>query len=370
MKLNNVIAKKMTFGLVCLISTNVSLMSNVYAAEKEPKSKLVSIMQATQQNISPVAWLPGNVTSRLNARLSSEQSGRLVWILDVGAVVNEGQAVAKLDTQSLELQLAERQTLLRQQKTNTTYLQKQHKRLSALLNNNSTARIELDRVERDLAVAKEELNNLKIQIKRTQLAIERATIRAPFDGNINQRMAQKGEYISVGTPLVQLVDPKSLDISISAPLALAPYLQNQDEILVKWSDHIETLPVRTWSPAGEQSSRTFNVRLDASQLSLMSGTAVSVSLPKDSPSLSTMVPRDALILREKRTFVMTVDGENKAHHVDVSVGRGQGELVAVSGQITAGDNVIVRGGERLKDGDKVRIQKLELTDQGSQVAVN
>ena len=342
------------------LSVSLLLVGSIANAAQDD-SKLVSVMQAKQESVAPVVWLPGNITSRLNVRLSSEQNGRLMWIKDIGEKVNKGDALAKIDTQQVEYQLAEQQSQFRQQKSNTEYLRKQLKRQKALIHNNSTARIELDRTERDLNVAVEVLNSLSIQISRTELTIERSTIRAPFDGRVNQRMAQQGEYVVVSSPLIQLVDPLSLDIKIAAPLSVEPFLKRGDNIVVKWNNQLRSLPVRTWSPAGEQSSRTFEVFLDASNLDLMSGSAVTVSLPKELASMNTIVPRDALILRESETFVITVDQDNAAHKIDVLVGRGVGSWISVTGKIIAGDRVIVRGGERLKDGEKVRFEANEST---------
>lgn len=333
------------------------LLSKSALALNEPKPSLVSVKQAKQQQISPTVWLSGNVISRLDSRISSEQNGRLTWILDIGSQVNKGDPIAKLDARELKLQIEERQAQLRRQQANINYLKEQKKRLKALLSNNSTSRIELDRVVRDLNVAKEELAVLETQIKRNQLAIEKTIVRAPFDGQINRRLSQPGEYVTAGTALVQLVDPVSLDISVAAPLSLASYLTRESQVLVKWNDQLKTIPVRTWSPAGDQSTRTFNVRLDASNLNLLSGEDVTVSMPSAQVSLSTMVPRDALILRDKETYVVTVDKENVVHKVSVLLGHGEGDWISVNGLISAGDQVIVRGGERLKEGQKVRLDK-------------
>ena len=93
---------------------------------------------------------------------------------------------------------------------------------------------------------------------------------------------------------------------------------------------------------------------------------VIVSLPKAKGNLTTMVPRDALVLRETETFVVTVDQDHTAHKVAVLVGRGEGDWISVTGEVIAGDRVVVRGGERLKDGQKVRFSEID----NSSIAAN
>ncbi|TQV72357.1 efflux RND transporter periplasmic adaptor subunit [Aliikangiella marina] len=356
------------FGLAA--STTI-LSSRVIAAEagKEPPASLVTTKAAKQQQVSPTIWLAGNVINRMSAQISAEQSGRLTQLLDIGESVKAGDIIAKLDARELELQIAERKAQLRRHAANIDYLSKQQDRLSALLDNNSTARIELDRVTRDLNIAEEERNSLKIQIKQIRLTLDRATIRAPFSGKINRKLAEVGEYVTVGTTLVELVDPSSIDVSVAAPFSVAPHLQQQGNVLIKWQDKLESVPVRTWSPAGDQASRTFNVRLDASSLGLVGGSSVSVSLPSDQIIDSTMVPRDALILRDKQTFVVTVDDQLQAKRIEVSLGRGVGDWISVAGSINPGDQVIIRGGERLRDGQKVRIAQTPINTSES-IAAN
>jgi hypothetical protein len=161
---------------------------------------------------------------------------------------------------------------------------------------------------------------------------------------------------------VQLVDTTHLDIKISAPLSIASFIKAKAKLMVKWQNKLIELPVRTWSQAGDQASRTFDVRLAADGLELISGSAVTVSLPKQTSKEATLVTRDALVLREKETFVLTIDDQNQAKKVNVLVGQGVGQWVSITGALSAGDNVIIRGAERLQEDQKVRTdEKLTIT---------
>jgi multidrug efflux pump subunit AcrA (membrane-fusion protein) len=53
--------------------------------------------------------------------------------------------------------------------------------------------------------------------------------------------------------------------------------------------------------------------------------------------------------------VYRIDENNIAQRVVVTLGVGQGELVSVTGELSAGDSVAVRGVERLADGQEVRL---------------
>lgn len=333
-----------------------------YFADDEEKGHLVTLATAKTEQVRPTIWLPGNVISRQNSPISAEETGALLWIVDVGTQVKQGQLLATIDNRHLKLQLARQQAQVKQYEANVDYLTKQKKRLSTLSQKNNTSISEFERVTKDLVVANNEVIALEMQVKQTELAIEKTQIIAPFTGNISQRFAHVGELITQGRPLVQLVDTTHLDIKVSAPLAIAEFIQANAEVMVKWQDKLIALPIRTWSQAGDQESRTFDVRLAADGLNLISGSAVTVSLPKQLSKEATLVPRDALVLRERETFVLTVDDEDKAKKVNVLVGQGVGQWVSVTGALWAGDDVIVRGGERIKEGEKIRTnEKLTIT---------
>ena len=325
-----------------------------YFADEEEKAHLVTVAVAKTEQVSPTIWLPGNVISRQNSPISAEQTGALLWIVDVGTQVEKGQLLATIDNRHLKLQLARQQAQVKQHQADVDYLIKQKARLSTLKQMNNTSVSEFERVIKDLVIASNEVIALDMQVKQTELDIEKTQITAPFSGNISQRFAHIGELITQGRPLVQLVDTTHLDIKISAPLSIASFIKADAKVMVKWQDKLIELPVRTWSQAGDQSSRTFDVRLAADGLTLISGSAVTVSLPKQSSKEATLVPRDALVLREKETFVLTIDDQRQAKKVNVIVGQGVGQWVSILGALGSGDEVIVRGGERLQEGDKVR----------------
>jgi RND family efflux transporter MFP subunit len=339
---------------VITIASSFVINVNATAEDKAKPGQLVSVERVKNEQVNPTLWLPGNVISRMNAPISAEQTGQLLWIEDVGTQVEKGQVIAKIDNRHLKLQLSGQQAQVKRYQADVVYLTSQKKRMSALSQKNNTAISELERITKDLAVAESEVLTLGMSIKQTELAIEKTEIIAPFKGSISQRFAHVGELISVGRSLVQLVDTDNLDIMIAAPISIAPFLEKGAKVLVKWRNKLVELPVRTWSQAGVQSSRTFDVRLDAQNLALLAGSAVTVSLPKEQVSQATLVPRDALVLREKETFVLTIDEENNAKKVNVLVGQGSGSWISVSGAIWAGDEVIIRGGERLQEGQKVR----------------
>ena len=354
-----------TFAFISIIGL-LSFSQQANAAEEEKPAHLVSVESVKKEQVKPSIWLPANVISRKNAPISAEQTGQLLWIEDVGSQVSKGQLLAQIDDRHMKLQLARQRVEVKQYQAEVDYLTGQKARFLKLREKNNSALSEYERVNKDLTIAINEVAALNISVEQTLLALEKTMIKAPFAGNISQRFAHVGELITIGRPLVQLIDTKHLDIKIAAPIAIAPFLQRGSKVMVKWNQTLLELPIRTWSQAGEQASRTFDVRLSADGIAILAGTAVTVSLPKQAPKEAILVPRDALILRENETYVLTIDDEQKAQKVAVLVGQGVDSWISVTGALSIDDNVVVRGGERLQSGEKVRF----LSDKKSDLIAN
>jgi membrane fusion protein, multidrug efflux system len=342
-----------TFTFISAI-TLLSFSQESNAAATEKPAHLVSVESVKKEQVNPSIWLPANVISRKNSPISAEQTGQLLWIEDVGSQVKKGQLLAQIDDRHLKLQLAGQRAQVKQHQADVDYLTGQKARFLKLREKNNSALSEFERVNKDLIIAINEVAALNISVEQTLLSLEKTVIRAPFSGSISQRFAHIGELISIGRPLVQLIDTKNLDIKIAAPLSIAPFLQRGSKVMVKWNQTLLELPVRTWSQAGDQASRTFDVRLAADGIAMLAGTAVTVSLPKQSPKDAILVPRDALMLRENETYVLTIDDDQQAQKVAVLVGQGVKSWVSVTGALSVNDSVVVRGGERLQSGEKVR----------------
>lgn len=354
---------RQTFRL--LVWGSALALTAAHAAESPPA--LVTVAPVEVQQVAPVQWLPANVISRNDAQIASEQAGQIRWVAEVGSRVKRGEALARIDDQALKLTLAEQEAVLQRLRASESYFEKQLQRLQTLLANNSVARTEMDATERDRAINEASIKQQQVLIAQSKLAIEQARIAAPFDGVIVSRRVQPGEYVQIGQPVAQLTDIVGLDVQVQAPLALAEYLARDQRLSVEYGDRLIELPLRSWTPAGNVASRSFEIRLDARALNAMPGMAVRVAVPKAASENALVIPRDALVIREQQMFVLKVTDDAVVQKLAVVPGAGAGERIAVSGELKAGDQVIIRGAESAQPGQKVRLAGKQ---SGAQVALS
>jgi len=313
----------------------------------------VKVANVLEQPLAPEIKIPGTVVSRNDANIAAEVSGRLLKVAEVGTRVKQGDIIAKLDERPLRFQLDENNASIKSLEASFNYSQKQVIRLTKLSQNNNTARTQLDQSISQRDMASQDLAKAKVAKERTLYQLERTRIRAPFPGQVIERYQQAGEFSSIGRQVVRLVDTTNIEISAQAPVKIANQLKDRMKVTLDDGFKIISAEVRAIIAVGDNRSRNFELRITAPEGVWIVGSAIRVSLPTEQPRSVVTVPRDALILRQDSIYVFKITNDNTATRVDVKTGMGKGDLIEVIGDIVSGDRVVVRGGERLREGQPV-----------------
>jgi RND family efflux transporter MFP subunit len=305
--------------------------------------------------ITSTVNVTGTVVSRQDANLAAELAGRLSWVAEVGEYIAEGEPVAVVDDHLLRLDLRNDEAQITRLQTDLGWQQRQIERLTKLAVQNNTAKSELDELKSRREMLQQELRIAEIERDRTRYDLQRTQVLAPFDGIIVERMSSTGEYTQPGTELLRLVNTDEVEVSATAPLRVARYSRAGEAVVVSSGEHSELTPIRSLIPVGDGRSHMMEVRISLASNEWLIGEAVTVEIPDSAREEQLTVPRDALVLRDKLVYLFTVDAEDVAHRIAVSPGTGMGENIAISGPLSAGDRVVIRGGERLRDGQSVRV---------------
>jgi RND family efflux transporter MFP subunit len=332
-----------------------SLMLLPLLARAQVPAPPVELADVNAREISSSVRVTGTVLSRQDADLASELEGRLSWVAEVGDHIARGEAVAVVDDHLLRLDLRNDEAEIARLQADLGWQARQIARLSKLAVQNNTAKSELDELTSRREMLEQELRIAEINRDRTLYDLERTRVMAPFDGIIAERMMDSGEYTGAGAELVRLVNTRQVEVSAQAPLRVARHNRPGEQVLVSSDVASQLTPIRSLIPVGDGRSHMMEVRVSLSGDNWLIGEAVTVELPDSAREEHLTVPRDALVLRDKRVFLFTVDSDGIAHQVTVSPGTGLGDKIAVSGALNAGDRVVVRGAERLRDGQAVRI---------------
>lgn len=310
---------------------------------------------ATMQMLAPSVEVPGTVVSRYDSRLASELAAKLVWIAEVGTEVAKGDTVARLEDLTFKIREMEAQSLVDREKARVSFLESEMKRLEQLSDRNLSARSQLDQTASDLAIAKSNHRIAQAQLGYAQIAMHITQIRAPFDGVITERLRNLGERLTVADEVVRLVDPNSLEVVARAPLSTVNFIDKGDVLAMSNDYRDGDAAIRTIVPFGNPQSHMFEIRLDANPELWTVGESVRLTMPTAEAKEVLAVPRDALILRRDGSSVFIVTDQSTVNRVQVIVGLGAGALIEVFGELSAGDEVVIRGAEGLSDGTMIDI---------------
>ncbi len=348
------VASALAVSLAASFSPRAKAQDAAPAAPAPPPAP-VEVAQARGAQLAPLLWAPGSVVSREDARVASEQDGRVVRVAEVGVSVRRGDTLAQLDDALLRLQERQNLSELERIQARLDYARSQEQRLGQLVQKHSIAGAQHDEARSQRRVLEQELQGARVALDQTRHRLRNTTVRAPFDGTVVERFIQSGEYLGTGMAVVRLVNTQRLEVKAQAPVNLAARLKPGMEVAIREGEAELRQSVRAVVPVGDESSRQFEVRvaLDATRWPI--GSALQVGLPSAEPRDVVAVPRDALVLRPSETFVVRVAADDTAQRVPVRTGSAQGELVEVIGDVQAGDRLVVRGGERIAPGQKVKV---------------
>ncbi|UCC56829.1 MAG: efflux RND transporter periplasmic adaptor subunit [Gammaproteobacteria bacterium] len=336
-------------GIACML-----LAASGFAIANDTTVPVV-VASAMEREMTPESHIAGTVMSRNDTRLAAQVEGRVVWVAEVGTQLPRDEAATRLDDTLIREELAEHEASVARARASVEYNKAELSRLEKLAEKNHAARSRIDEVRRDLAVARSDYTASQARVKQSREKLKRTSIRVPFGGVVTERFIQAGEWADAGTAVIRLVDTASLEVQAWVPVSVLPFVAPGMELRFVANGTEGTGRVRTLVPVGNQQSRLYELRLTLDDPRWSSGQSVRIAIPAAASRTATVVPRDALVLRRDGVSVFRVDENNLAEQVSVTTGIADGDYIEVSGDIMPGDRVIIRGSERLRSGQPVKV---------------
>ncbi len=159
---------------------------------------------------------PASVISLNHATISAEISGQITTIFaEAGETVKKGERLASIDCRSYDLAYKQALAALKVAKTQFNLAKKQFVRNQGLVRRGTISRETFDQADAHQRTTLADIELKNIQIAIAKLAVSRCQILAPFNGQITQRMVQKGQLVTPATPLFHLLQTNALEIKAS-----------------------------------------------------------------------------------------------------------------------------------------------------------
>ena len=315
-------------------------------ASRQPRLTNVEVQTIHPTVLEEYLTLTGHTESIHDVILSSELGGTVMELhTDRGDQVGRGQVLAKVSADMYEAQLAEAQANLRLKQAGL-------KKAKALYERGSISPMQRlqAQVEHDAAEANEKL---------AESRLERAIIKAPFSGMIDDRFADRGEMVPPGGRLFRLVVRGKM--KIKSELAEPDVSTFHPGITAEV--HIDAFPDTVFqaklvyvAASAHQASRTFpcEFELDNPKELIRGGMMVRIRVLKDTHQDVLVLPQTALVETETGRNVFVLEGEN-VRKKDVTLGASNHGMVIVANGLNPEETVVVTGQRDLVDGQQVRV---------------
>jgi RND family efflux transporter MFP subunit len=204
----------------------------------------------------------------------------------------------------------------------------------------STAREAVKQAEAGLAA-----QHTKVEQARLQLA--RATVASPISGTVTTVGAVAGQQVGSGVVAATVADLGTLEVTVyldQADLGKVQPGQPAQITLTAFPDQVVDGQVTRIAPVGQSESGVVlfpvTISLAPGELAVRPGMTADVSIITRQGGSALLVPRRAVQSADNEKFVMVVK-DGKPARVVVQVGEAGDTEVAVTGELAAGDMVLV-----------------------------
>lgn len=311
------------------------------AIHNAPQVKIeTQLMNA--QNMDATLTVRGKTVANREVMLRAETESSVDEILvQRGAFVKKGDVIARLTAQDRRAQLAQKQAVLKQRDME--------------FNAARTLSEKGFRAETKLAEAQANLETARADLKKAELDLNNIYIRAPFDGFLEDRMVEVGDYVKVGDDVARVVD---LD-----PIYMIGGVTEQDIHQVTRGQKAQGNMLNGDKHEGvlhyvaataDTDTRTFRVELSVPNKdgSIPVGVTSDILIPVGAKQAHCFSPAILSLRKDGQVGVKVVDDQRTVHFFVVSIISRDDKGVCVTG-LPAMANVIIKGQEFVQDGDIV-----------------
>lgn len=313
------------------------------AASEEPgETAPVAVETALVERgaLSAAAELVGTALPSADISVLPKMNGQIISLeASEGDVVEKGATLARLDSESLAIQLELEELGLAQ-------AQLQYKNAVTA----GAPKSQLDQLNHTVRQS-------ELRVRLARLNLDGAVVTAPRSGLVTGVTAQEGGFAAAGQPLLRIValDPIQIQAKIDARMAVE--LQKRATLPVEFPDVGVAAEAEVTSVAAVADASgfyTLKAELPNPGDRVKPGMLASIRIDRELAPSSLLVPTSAIIERSGVSVVYVVR-DGRATIVEVTMIEAQSARAAVAGALKEGDAVVVKGQYMLSEGASVTV---------------
>ncbi len=356
----------------CVVTVAVALVLGACAKEERPNFRNqpvpVRLTEARLENLPIQLKSLGTVTPLNTVAVRSRIDGELVRVLfDEGQMVKQGQLLAEIDPRPYEVALAQAMGVQQENRVQLQNAEVELQRLKDLLAKNYVSKQALNNQEALVRQYRARLETSDASVASARLQLDYTRIVAPIEGRLGLRKVDRGNLIRGGDPegLVTITQIQPISVVFTIP---------ETEVTGVLDAHraAPTLGVEAWDRSEQQrlaqgklasldnqiDTSTGTLRLKATFANddgrLFPNQFVNVRLAVRTIAQAVVLPDASIQYGAQGNYVYVVK-DAKVSIRPVKTGAAEGDRLVILEGLTAGEQVVLEGFERLREGATVRI---------------
>jgi RND family efflux transporter MFP subunit len=313
----------------------------------------------------PVVRYTGTVRAHVESDLGFRVGGKITErLVDAGQTVRKGQPLMRLDPVDLGLAATAARQRLIATEADATRAAADEARLRGLV-----AEGAISQTVYDAALAQQRSTAAAVDAARAAdhealLQRDYSTLIADADGVVMEVLAQPGQVVAAGTPIVRLGRAGTREALVAVPEEARSTLRREGEAVLYGANARYHVVLRELGEAADSATRTFPARytLSGAAASAPLGTTVTVEL-QGSAIPTVVVPLAALYDAGSGPQVWVIDDGHHVHKRQVIVTALGEETASLAREgLRTGEQVVALGASLLREGETVRVQSANMAD--------
>lgn len=291
---------------------------NSVTASVDPGEIRTSVRVRSQiaEEVTRTITVNGKTAPARIVELNAETDGRVVAIgIERGERLDRGEVIVRLDERDRSARLAQAVATVKQRELEFSAREK-------LKGDSYVSEAQLQEAAAMLEAAKAEL-------ARAELDIEYMVIRAPFDGALQERLVEIGDYVKAADPIATFVDERTLIVSANVSEFDAHNVSKGETASAKLATgEIVNGVIRYVAPVADEATRTFVVELEVDNAtgSYRGGMTAELMIPAETVFAHKISPSLLTLDDEGNIGIKTVNelGQVEFHRADIAMSSSEG----------------------------------------------
>jgi RND family efflux transporter MFP subunit len=306
----------------------------------------------------------GTVAARVQSDLGFRVPGKIVErLVGVGEQVKAGQPLMRIDDSDLRLSLTAKRNAVLAAQAVFVQAAADEKRFAVLVTSKAASTQQYERTKAALDTAKAQLDAAKADATVAENEVGYAVLVADANGTIVDTLAEPGQVVSAGQPVLKLAKAGPREALVWLPENMRPETGAVARAVIYGQNTTEKAVLRQISDAADPQTRTYETRwvLQGEAAAAPLGATVTISVDNTSSAAVAAVPLGSVLDDGVRTGVWVFDKAASTVHFRAVKVQSLGDETALVAGVKPGEMVVALGAHLLQDGESVRseVEKAE-----------